>query len=1471
MYLFKRENTRIRRYLSVFLALIFTVNLFAMIRITTHGMDKSDYTAECSRIIENAVAYINSKQNSDYSFGDNKTINDTADSIMALEYAQAAIPEGSEKWISDNISTSNIDMVACLASASKNSEYLTHIENYQNKDGGFGLYPDYSSDVLDSVLVLDAINETGYNGSAISADSLWLYLLNSVNEDGGLSYNKANNSDVVLSAMTLYSISRYFNAQSRDTLILTNIADYLKNNIKDNYSDDTLEKTVYKHLALYQYGEEPDAVEILESLAAVQKKNGSFADSVHITSLVIRLLKSVNYENRIKVTSFNTELSSNTGSTSETTSIQAAAAIEYSSNYDAPLTLKFTVFNGDNIIYENKNDIILPAAESKYETTAGEFSLSEPSNEGIYTLTELYNGDTLIKSQKIEIEITDAEEVYSTEINNLAVILDKQSSFTGTDEEVNISYKLLYATNIERTVEMKTIVTKNGKEIKSAAESAVLLPESNGISNNSLKFTPDTTEAGVYEISVICLYENEEICRNTTRYTVSEAPVIEEPSESEPLQFEVTWFGPILSEYYVYAGHETDISAGAEINYYSNDIFNGSVELSVNCNEECVSETRFDVSLEKGVPTYFEGKANYPVYKNESQLTFTVKNAGEYTVSAKLYDAEGNLISESSRKLQVVEKPVQELILNSEIDPETENMVNLSWNDISNEAESYSYQLFRKTDGASWEPRSIWNEEETIDVLNIYPLNPYLVEWMNNTISNTELPAGKGIFNIDSVHIRDFNTDPYTCLIDENGAWKYDVIFFGSSDCNSGYDLNQISREALQKYIDSGRGVLFGHDTLCGGSSSTLMHPYFNSFAEQAGLVVKTPNPEVWHRTTSVSVVKIGTLTNYPWTIRGDLTVPNTHATGQYLLDATEWITLNATKRVDEETGAIDNFYLSTKNNIGMIQTGDSTGQASDDERKILANTLFYLYQISQQTTAKDASFYDVDAPDMPTLISSKNNNGELLLNVSSEDNATEYEYYIKATPSTEGSAEILSNVEKHENLSGLAGFVVGINSSSEASPDLIQYDENHENILNITPAGKDGAAQISVSPTDFTAPQYVHIFAIDNVNNVSNEFIIPFADTSIVTDIKTDKLLYSYGETVSIDTNTLSAPFGRTADVTIEIYDEFDNITAEIIAEQDQTLNADESFIRSAEWNIPENLKGRYKAVIKWENNAVLLASDEAVFKIANEQNIGNTISSDKYSYSLSDPINLFNTVYNNSAMIENGLMLYVTVYNSSSAKIASFEYNISSLNPMGEGSYSDAIAPGTLPVGNYTVSAKVMQGDLELSSDTAEFSVSNDISSFEGKLSLNADNTSADVDFSVTNTGSSDAENAIICVDVYKEDTSESVYTFTQTVSIGAGETLTFNESFILPSQHEGTYSGVLSIKYLNKSQPLDYDGFTLETVVTTSTATTTTTTTVQKTDSPLTGVGEIPAYMWIISVLSLAGIVILRKTGVNENENK
>lgn len=1460
----KRKN--LNRAFSFILTVVFVVNICAMIKIKTHGSENKEYSSICQEIIESSASYLESKINEDFSVGDNKTINDTTDALLALRKVTDNQFQSSEKWVSDNISDINIDKIARLSAASGNSAYLSSIESLQNSDGGFGLYSGYSSDVLDSLLVLDALNETGYSGSNISAMNLCTYLIASVNDDGGFSYNDSNESDPVLSAMAAYSICRFFNINSYNSSSVEKIIDYLDKAIADEFSDASLEKTVLKYLTYSQYGMDFDSFELLDKLAEAQKSDGSFAGNVHVTSLVIRLLKNLRFENYIRVTGFDTVLDNSSASTAQSSDIQGTTHIEYTSNYDASLKLVFNVYNGENLIYENISNIILPKEESGFDITSGEFCLSEPSDNGVYVEVSLYDGDKLIDSHKIDIEVTSQEKVYSTEISKLSVNLDSQTAFTGTDKEVKVQYELLYATNIERNIQIKTVVTKDGKEITSVTENVALLPEKNIVSGEPLSFKPDTTVEGKYDVTVICIYENEEICKSKSVFTVEQAPVIEEPTEGEPIQFEVTWFGPILSDYYVYSGNDTEISAGVEINYYSNDVFNGSSKLSVYNGEECVAETVFDVSLEKGVASYFEGKANFPIYKNESQIKFKVNKTAEYTVYAELYDSQGTLIAEGKRILEVIDKPVQDLILKSEIDSETENMVNLSWNDISNDAESYSYQLYRNSDGSSWEPRSIWNEEESIDVLNIYPSSPYLVDWMNTTISNTELPAGKGIFNIDSVYFPTFNSDPYSCLLDEKGAWKYDVIFFGSSDCNSGFDLNAISSEALQKFIDSGRGVLFGHDTICGGSSNVLYHRYFNDFAEQAGLVVRTPSPEVWYRTTSVSVVKIGTLTNYPWNIRGDLTVPNTHSTGQYLLDATEWITLNAQKRVDEATGAIDNFYLCTKNNIGMIQTGDSTGQASDDERKILANTLFYLYQISQQTTAKDASFYDIDAPDKPTLVSSGSADGKLRLNVKSKDNATPYEYYIKATPFTEGEEEILSNIEKHETMSGLAGFVVGINNSSEASPELIEYDEKREFILNIVSADENGAAQISVEPTDFTQPQYVHIFAVDKANNISEEYIIPFAETDLSTNIRTDKKLYSNGDVVEIDTDTISAPFGRTADMTIEILDEFDNKTAELSVKEAQPLIAEENFINSVTWEIPSSLTGRYKAVISWKNGEEVLAEDETIFKIANETSIFNTVSSDKKSYSLQDPINLESIVYNNSMnMIENDLVLLVDVYNSSSVKVSSFEHEVSLMNPKDDRKYSDAIAPGKLAAGKYIINARVMQGDMEISNDSSEFSVVEDISSFEGDLKLNSEaNNKATAEFSVTNKGRNNAENVIITVNVYKEGSSECVYTYKEIVSIGAGETITRKESFEPALPADGTYSGVLSIEYLNEKQPLDYDGFEIISSVKTPENNSK-----PSIDSPQTGTDDIPVYMWIISILSLAGIVLLRKTGVNENE--
>ena len=566
-----------------------------------------------------------------------------------------------------------------------------------------------------------------------------------------------------------------------------------------------------------------------------------------------------------------------------------------------------------------------------------------------------------------------------------------------------------------------------------------------------------------------------------------------------------------------------------------------------------------------------------------------------------------------------------------------------------------------------------------------------------------------------------------------------------------------------------------------------------------------------------------------------------------------------------------------------MIQTGDSTGQASDDERKILANTLFYLYQISQQTTAKDASFYDIDAPNKPTLVSSSVSEGKMTIDISSVDNKTEYEYYISANPENTKSENVLSNIRRHETLSGLAGFVVEVNNSSEPSSDLIKYDENNENILNLNLADSNGNAKVTVSPTDLSEPQYIHIFAVDNANNVSEELIVPFSDTELVTNIETDKKLYSCGDTVSIDTYTVSAPFGRTADMTIDIYDEFDNKTSEIASEPQQILTADERFISSAEWSVPDNLVGRYKAVITWENDNDIIAKAETEFKIANEESVLNTVSSDKMSYSVSDPINLENIVYNKSqGMTENDLILNIKVYNTdTSCEAASFEHSIGLINPNSSADYSDSIAPNVLVSGNYRVISSIIQGNSEISTDTAEFTVTDDVTSFTGKLKFNSDVNSASTDFSVTNNGTENADEALITLSVYKEGVTERIYTYSESVSIGIGETVRRSQKIDVPLT-DGEYYGVLSVNYKGSSSDLDYDGFELMPLVTTvsnsvtdmETASTTsaskkTVTKTQNLDSPKTGVKDIPTYMWVITILSFVGLIAIKMTGGSEDE--
>ena len=62
-------------------------------------------------------------------------------------------------------------------------------------------------------------------------------------------------------------------------------------------------------------------------------------------------------------------------------------------------------------------------------------------------------------------------------------------------------------------------------------------------------------------------------------------------------------------------------------------------------------------------------------------------------------------------------------------------------------------------------------------------------------------------------------------------------------------------------------------------------------------------------------------------------------------------------------------YYLTTWNNTAMIQTGHSSGESTEAERKVLANTLFYLKQLTKKTEVLDNSARDIANPNKPENI----------------------------------------------------------------------------------------------------------------------------------------------------------------------------------------------------------------------------------------------------------------------------------------------------------------------------------------------------------------------------------------------------------------------------------------------------------------------------------------------------------------------
>lgn len=400
--------------------------------------------------------------------------------------------------------------------------------------------------------------------------------------------------------------------------------------------------------------------------------------------------------------------------------------------------------------------------------------------------------------------------------------------------------------------------------------------------------------------------------------------------------------------------------------------------------------------------------------------------------------------------------------------------VSLDWRQYN--YSNKNFKVYKSSDGGrTYETVGIdYRSVTQVRLLQIYPIDAaanQLKVWMENN------GYGKGIIKVDSVYIDTFNANPYGYLKDSNGNWRYDVLLFGTWDCNNHKDISDSAYNAVSQFINAGRGVIFGHDTICHFNASPATHKNFEKFKNLLDLTITDYYENIDYSGyvgsakaggTKVRIKRKSLFTTYPWSIGNvgtELTIPYAHTLRQALPN-----TNNVDLQFSSYASGYENesWYLTIKNNCAMIQTGHSSGQATTDEQKILANLVFYMNQLLFNTyTTNDASAQDVAKPNTPNV--SQNNSK---MSYSADDNGSTYWYYVESFSKDDTTASGLIDRSEKKSLTVTTGVKKYRYLFSNNATETLTTSKGTETTGTSVPVNYDY--------------KYFHVAAVDGAGNIS-------------------------------------------------------------------------------------------------------------------------------------------------------------------------------------------------------------------------------------------------------------------------------------------------------------------------------------------------------------------------------------------------
>lgn len=433
----------------------------------------------------------------------------------------------------------------------------------------------------------------------------------------------------------------------------------------------------------------------------------------------------------------------------------------------------------------------------------------------------------------------------------------------------------------------------------------------------------------------------------------------------------------------------------------------------------------------------------------------------------------------------------------------------------------------------------------------------FYMKLISNELNNVNI-------NVTTLSISEFNTnDGKQLQKNSDGEYNYDVVVFGFWDSNNYQNIRTSAANVVKDFIASDGGVIFGHDTMQSKGNSYVTN--FESLIQSTTSISSSSSTRSqWIYSTKIKINSQSSATTYPFDINGQtLTIPLSHTVGQKpgsntkvlmsfeenyhpydtngdgIKDSKDEAYFNF-ESTDDYGGSFFNYsgggaqtesnamingvdtnaYLMVEGNVGLIQTGHSGGNSNLAEQKIMANLIYSLANIYNESSGYD-QILDTISPNINNHETSITEDG-LKLDFDATDSGVAYEYRIAAVPygyymrqSVDQMKEYLDN--KEISSCKLSDSNQEIKFSKVLTTDAVggnitKFRYYLDNVATGVVSGTEdvstnsklkeigGTESITVTEDQLKKGKdlYLHIAAYDEANNVSKTYNVKI-DKSIV------------------------------------------------------------------------------------------------------------------------------------------------------------------------------------------------------------------------------------------------------------------------------------------------------------------------------------------------------------------------------------